>query len=187
MKQWLMNLIKRGRINSAAEGVLQTVKLEVSGIDVSADVERWQQLGLATMPNDGVAALVLSIAGHRFVIALEDTDNRPKDLQKGEVALWHANGDRITLKDDNTVHVKTKHYVVESENSYTVKTKQFNVEAQSIKWTSAVMTFKTPVAKFGGLVQAIGDVQGAGVSLSAHTNLPPNFTPVPSVPPPEVD
>ncbi len=141
------NLIKRALGSAASDkGLVQTVKIDVHVNDGSHDVERWQQLGLASMPVDGDAALVLSVAGHRFVVALDDLKNRPKDLDNGEVVLWHRNGDEVRLKNGNTIHAKTKDFIVDARDSFTVNSKAVAInatESYALSTTLATLNVST--------------------------------------------
>lgn len=114
MNDDLNKLVRRSTaISDVEEGVLiQVVDLDMTSTDGSKKVERWQQYGFTSRPVSGAHALVISVKGHRFVVALDHLKDRPKDLAPAEVAVWHKNGDRIHFKDNNEIHAKTNLFKV---------------------------------------------------------------------------
>ena len=81
-----------------------TVQVALAAGELRSDVPIMQEYGLVSRPVPGSDLLVAFIGGDRtrgVVIATGDQRGRPKDLQPGEVCLFHpSTGSRIWLKED---------------------------------------------------------------------------------------
>jgi phage baseplate assembly protein V len=97
---------------------IQKVKVNCLKDEVIPDMDRIQEYGFETYPyadkyTEGIA---LFIGGNRekgIVFNLCSRKYRPTDLNEGEVCLYSADSDegndnRITIKPDNTIEIKTK-------------------------------------------------------------------------------
>ncbi|MBY4641567.1 phage baseplate assembly protein [Gluconacetobacter entanii] len=84
-----------------------TVQVALAAGELRSDVPVMQEYGLASRPVPGSDLLVAFIGGDRtrgVVIATGDQRGRPKDLQPGEVCLFHpSTGSRIWLKADGSI------------------------------------------------------------------------------------
>lgn len=91
----------------------QTVQVELGADgdgnpELRADVERPQNYGFTSRPLDGAEAFVAFLGGkrdHGVVIAVEDRRYRVKSLEKGEVAIYTDEGDKIVLKRGGNIEV----------------------------------------------------------------------------------
>ena len=86
-----------------------TVQVALAADELRSDVPIMQEYGLASRPVPGADLLVAFIGGDRtrgVVIATGDQRGRPKDLQPGEVCLFHpSTGSRIWLKADGSIAI----------------------------------------------------------------------------------
>jgi phage baseplate assembly protein V len=99
----LENLLRRARLRGLAEGKVQTVRAESLEGDAKDAVERWQDYGFAAHPLDG-QGLRLEVGGHTIVLRMDRIAERPQ-LAAYEVALWHKEGHKITLKANGLVQI----------------------------------------------------------------------------------
>lgn len=70
--------------------------------------EHVQSYGLTASPPEGAQGVALSVGGQReqmVTVAIDDRRSRPRDLARGEVALYDHNGQRIHLRDTDIVVV----------------------------------------------------------------------------------
>lgn len=107
--------------------VTQEMQVEISRGEVRDKVDRLQNYGFTSVPLEGAEAIVLSIGGdrgHPVVVVCDDERYRHKELQAGEVAIYHHQGDLIELLNDNVIHIKTaKKVFIESDDVVHVKSK----------------------------------------------------------------
>ncbi|MBV0888143.1 phage baseplate assembly protein [Komagataeibacter oboediens] len=86
-----------------------TVQVALAAGELRADVPIVQEYGLASRPVPGSDLVLAFIGGDRtrgVVIATGDQRGRPKDLQPGEVCLFHpSTGSRIWLKADGSIAI----------------------------------------------------------------------------------
>ncbi|MBL7233388.1 phage baseplate assembly protein domain-containing protein [Komagataeibacter oboediens] len=86
-----------------------TVQVALAAGEIRADVPIIQEYGLASRPVPGSDLVMAFIGGDRtrgVVIATGDQRGRPKNLQPGEVCLYHpATGSRIWLKADGSIAI----------------------------------------------------------------------------------
>ncbi|MCE2577556.1 phage baseplate assembly protein domain-containing protein [Gluconacetobacter entanii] len=86
-----------------------TVQVALAAGELRSDVPVMQEYGLASRPVPGSDLFVAFIGGDRtrgVVIATGDQRGRPKDLQPGEVCLFHpSTGSRIWLKTDGSIAI----------------------------------------------------------------------------------
>lgn len=146
----LLNLIKRIRVSAVDNsGLIQTVTVELYSNDKSEMVERHQQYGHCSHPDpeSDLAGVVVTVAGQRFVLALDDPKHRPKDAEPGEVDVWHKNGVRMRLKNDETVETICKQYLVKA---------------------SEKVRLETPRVETTGEIHSDGDQVAAGISQTQH-------------------
>jgi phage baseplate assembly protein V len=104
----------------------QMVQVDLLADETSDDVEHLQTYGLTSVPFAGADGLFLSVAGSRsngVVLAVGDRRYRLTGLQKGEVALYDDQGQKVHLKRDGIsietsmkVTVTAPHVVVISDD-----------------------------------------------------------------------
>lgn len=86
-----------------------TVQAALAAGEMKADLPIMQEYGLASRPVPGSDLVIAFIGGDRtrgVVIATGDQRGRPKDLQPGEVCLFHpSTGSRVWLKLDGSISI----------------------------------------------------------------------------------
>lgn len=167
IKRALANLMKIGHVSDVNEGLMQTLRVDVNAIDASDDVQRWQQLGFASKPVDGDAALVVSVAGHRFVVAVDDLASRPKDLSAGEVALWHRDGHEVRLKNGQVINAQCKRMVINAEDEFVVNTKKAVTNASTRAVVNSPLTRVSAMLNVGGITTLGATVNVTGAATFA--------------------
>lgn len=91
----------------------QMVQVDLLADETSGDLEHLQAYGLTSVPLAGADGLFLSVAGSRsngVVLAVGDRRYRLTGLQKGEVALYDDQGQKVHLKRDG-ISIETTHKV----------------------------------------------------------------------------
>lgn len=147
------NLMRWVRVRGLTEGKMQKGRVEGLPNDARDDAQRPQDYGFAGNPVEG-QGLKLEMGGHTVIIRLDRLAERPQ-LAAYEVALWHKDGHKVTLKAGGLVQVDCTSLVVNAAAGVTLNTPAVAV--------SGVLTV-------GGTVVAVGNVTGAGKSLAAHTH-----------------
>lgn len=118
----LANIIRRVRIRGLVEGLIQRARIEGLPNDARDNVERHQNYGYAANPVEG-EGLRLELGGHTIILTMDKIDSRPQ-LAAWEVAVWHKDGHKITLKDDGKVVVDCSQFIVNASESVTLNTPQ---------------------------------------------------------------
>lgn len=82
---------------------LKMQELQVNGLagETIDGVERFQQYGFTSVPHPGAEAILLSIGGdrsHPVVIAVDDRRYRLKALDRGEIALYDDQDQKLHIK-----------------------------------------------------------------------------------------
>ncbi|WP_395371700.1 phage baseplate assembly protein [Komagataeibacter diospyri] len=119
-----------------------TVQAALAAGEVKADLPIMQEYGLASRPVPGSDLIVAFIGGDRtrgVVIATGDQRGRPKDLQPGEVCLFHpSTGSRIWLKADGSIALNPANNKVTTPGDFTAggTITGNEVEAQGIRLSS---------------------------------------------------
>lgn len=152
-------------------------------------VERLQEYGFTSRPLDGAEAAVIFLGANReagLIIATEDARYRLKSLEKGEVALYTDEGDKIhfkrgrkieittqTLKIDAatkvevnspTVQVVCETATVEADNATVEASVQATIEAPLVNITAATsVNADTPLLNVTGLIACAGLAAGGGI------------------------
>lgn len=85
-------------------------QLQVTLLDgeVRSKVNRYQHYGFTSVPEDGAECVLAAVGGHRdhlVVLACDDPRYRKKNLQPGEVALYHKSGSYVLMKANGDVQV----------------------------------------------------------------------------------
>ena len=107
----IANLVARAVVRLVTDSTgLQVVQLEVLDGETREGCERFQSYGFSSVPLDGAEAVVLFVGGrrdHGLVVAVDDRRHRKKDLEAGEVAIYHHGGSYILLRDDGSIEIET--------------------------------------------------------------------------------
>lgn len=145
--------LRRARIRGLKEGQVQRGRSEATENDVKDDAERFQDYGLAANPVDG-QGLVMTVDGHTIIVRMDRLAERPQ-LAAYEVAVWHKEGHKITLKEGKLIQV----------------------DCDTLKVNAAVkVEFNTPLVTNSGAMTAqgrvtgVGGVTAAGKALDGHTH-----------------
>lgn len=94
---------------------LQTLQLSLLSDEVRANVERVQQYGFTSHPQNGAEAVAVAVGGsrdHLVVIAVDDRRYRLRGLAQGEVAIYTDEGDKIVLKRGGIIEMTAATQVV---------------------------------------------------------------------------
>lgn len=87
-----------------------TVQVALAAGEMRSDVPLIQEYGFASRPVPGSDIVIMFQAGDRargVGIASGDQRNRPKDLNPGEVCIFHPlTGSRLTMLQDGTILIK---------------------------------------------------------------------------------
>lgn len=94
---------------------MQLVQLTALEGETRADVERVQNYGFTSVPQEGAEAVTLFPGGFReqgLVIAADDRRYRLTGLQAGEVAIYTDQGDKVVIERGGTIRVTAATKVV---------------------------------------------------------------------------
>lgn len=127
---WFANLLRRARIRGLAEGKVQRARAEALEDDAKDEAERWQDYGFAANPVDG-QGLVINAGGHTVVIRMDRIAERPQ-LAAYEVAVWHRDGGRITLKAGGVVQIECTELQVTASTGVTMDTPSLVVAGKEL-------------------------------------------------------
>lgn len=151
--------LRRARIRGLKEGQVQRGRSEATENDVKDDAERFQDYGLAANPVDG-QGLVLTVDGHTIIVRMDRLAERPQ-LAAYEVAVWHKEGHKITLKDGKLIQVDCDTYRVNA--------------AVKVEYNTPLVTNSGSMTNAGnmtaqGRVTGVAGVTAAGKALDGHTH-----------------
>lgn len=88
---------------------LQRMQIEILKGELRDSVERFQDYGFTSHPHEGSEAVVGFLGGdraHGIILKVDDRRYRLKALEKGEVAMYSDEGDKIVLKRNGQILVK---------------------------------------------------------------------------------
>ena len=91
---------------TAIDNTKKTQRLQVNALykETLSDIERFQEYGLETYPLSNSEVFIGFINGNRdagIALCVHDRDQRPKDLEEGEVCLYN-NQDDCEIRLNNT-------------------------------------------------------------------------------------
>jgi phage baseplate assembly protein V len=106
------NLFARAVLSRADDDKeIQELQLGILDGETRDGIERFQEYGFTSVPEDGAEAAVLFVGGHRdhgIAVAVDDRRYRPTGLAGGEVCLYHKDGARVHFKADGSVEIIPK-------------------------------------------------------------------------------
>lgn len=105
----ILNRSLLSRVND--ETPIQTCQISIMRDEVKDGVERVQDYGFTSNPNEGAEALVGFINGNKdqgIIIKIDDSRVRLKPLEKGEVAIYNDKGAYVKLNKDGDIEIKSK-------------------------------------------------------------------------------
>jgi phage baseplate assembly protein V len=111
----------------------QTVQASLLAGETRDNIERMQQYGFSSVPLAGAEGVFLSLGAVRdngVMIIAGDRRFRAKGLQGGEVAIYTDEGDRITLKRNHEIEIKTKVLTIKAETKVRMETPLCEVTGQ---------------------------------------------------------
>lgn len=126
---WFENIIRRARLRTLAEGLVQKARAEALDDDAKDEAERFQDYGFTAHPVDG-EGLVINAGGHTIVLRMDRLAERPQ-LAEYEVSVWHKEGHRVTLKAGKLVQVDCDELVINAATRVAINTAQLDVAATS--------------------------------------------------------
>jgi len=158
LKDRIMNAIARGVLLQIDDSKkLQSLQLSLFAGEIKDQVERFQNYGFTSHPFEGAEGVCLFPQGNRdhgIVICVDDRRFRLKALEKGEVAIYTDEGDKIHLKRNKEIEVLTNKLTVNAANEVEVNTQVANVNA------SSSVTVDSPISTFTGDVTVEGNILG---------------------------
>lgn len=160
------------------EGNMQRVQISLLEDEVIDDVERFQDYGFTSVPEEGAEATVVFVGAdrsHPIVVVADDRRVRKKGLKPGEVAVYHKNGDFIHLKNENEIEVKTKTFNVNCTTATIAAESEVMLDSPLVTLTGRQQTTGKKsgggASTFvGGLENTGGDITSNGISLEHHTH-----------------
>lgn len=91
----------------------QEAQVSLLAGEARARVERFQEYGFSSRPQNGAEAAMVFVGGgrdHGIIVATEDRRYRVTGLERGEVAIYTDEGDSIILRRGRLVEVTTQTY-----------------------------------------------------------------------------
>ncbi len=160
------------------EGNMQRVQISLLEDEVIDDVERFQNYGFTSVPNEGSEATVVFVGAdrsHPIVVVADDRRVRKKGLKPGEVAIYHKNGDFIHLKNGNCIDISTKTLTISCETATFTANSEITLDSPLVTLTGRQQTTGEKsgggASTFaGGLENTGGDITSNGISLEHHTH-----------------
>ena len=160
------------------EGNMQRVQISLLEDEVIDDVERFQDYGFTSVPEEGAEATVVFVGAdrsHPIVVVADDRRVRKKGLKPGEVAVYHKNGDFIHLKNGNFIDISTKTLTISCETATFTANSEITLDSPLVTLTGRQQTTGEKsgggASTFaGGLENTGGDITSNGISLEHHTH-----------------
>ena len=141
-------------------------------------MERFQNYGFTSVPNEGSEATVVFVGAdrsHPIVVVADDRRVRKKGLKPGEVAVYHKNGDFIYLKNEKEIEIKTTTFKVNCTTATIAAESEVKLDSPLVTLTGRQQTTGEKsgggASTFvGGLKNTGGEVISNGISLEHHTH-----------------
>lgn len=160
------------------EGNMQRVQISLLEDEVIDGVERFQDYGFTSVPEEGAEATVVFVGAdrsHPIVVVADDRRVRKKGLKPGEVAVYHKNGDFIHLKNGKEIEIKTTTFKVNCETATLAASSEIMLDTPLVTLTGRQQTTGEKsgggASTFvGGLENTGGDIVSDGISLEHHTH-----------------
>jgi len=140
------SLFSRGKLSSSNDsGKVQKVKASLLAGELKDDMERLQEYGFTSRPPDNSEALILSIGGnrdHSIVINCNDRTYRINNLEKGEIAFYTDEGDKMHFKRGNKIEIETKELTVNTDK-FKVQNSTAELVEELVKLVDELIKTKT--------------------------------------------
>jgi phage baseplate assembly protein V len=105
----IANMVARATVKLVDDSKkIQILQVGVLKGETRSEIERFQNLGFTSVPEEGAEAVVLFVGGrrdHGYAVAVDDRRYRLKDLEPGEVAMYHKSGSKIVMKANGDIEV----------------------------------------------------------------------------------
>ena len=162
--------LRRARMRSLKEGLVQSLRVEALENDAKDNAERFQDYGYAANPVDG-QGLAITVGGHTIVLRLDRLAERPR-LAAYEVSVWHKEGHSVTLRAGKLVEVNCDTFRVNAAVKVELNTP---LVAASAKQTVGDTLDVTNGLSGGGAATLAGRLTAGGVTaagkvLDGHTH-----------------
>ncbi|PTU03743.1 baseplate assembly protein [Pseudomonas sp. HMWF031] len=155
----------RAVASASTQGMLLGVQMQgLAGETVSG--EMFQHYGFTSSPLPGAEYICIPVGGssqHAVVVASEDGRYR-LTLDKGEVALYTDEGDKVHLKRGRVIEVETDTLIVKATTKVSFQTPLLE--------TSGTVTIEKGLAVKGNIVTT-GSI-GVGGNILAQGSISPN-------------
>ena len=112
--------LRRARLRSLVEGLVQKVRVEATEGDTKDAAERFQDYGFAANPVDG-QGLKIDVDGHTIVLRMDRLAERPQ-LAAYEVTVWHREGHGVTLKSGGLIEAEGVRMVLKMSEAVAIET-----------------------------------------------------------------
>lgn len=110
VKRRILGIFARAVVEESDDTTpIQTLQLSVMEDEVRDGVERFQDYGFTSNPPDDAEVIVGFIAGNRsqgIALKVDDPATRLKNLEKGEVAMYTADGSYLKAATGKELHGK---------------------------------------------------------------------------------
>lgn len=168
-------LLSRGRVTGAdGNKPMRTLQLELLSSDARDNVEHMEPYGFTSEPFVESEALAASLSGdrnHTVVITVADRRYRLKALKQGEVAIFDDQHRKVHLtRDGIVIDGVNSPITIKTGGTVDVKGQTINLTASNIKLKASNIALDSPMVNSSGAMKSVGDVSGAGISLSRHTH-----------------
>lgn len=161
---------------------IQSLQVKVNEDEVLDNIERFQDYGFTSNPLQGAEAVLAFAGGKRsngFIIKVDDRRYRLKALEKGEVAIYTDEGDKIHFKRGKQIDVETSILTINTSAKVVVNTKDAEVNAEKTTVTSpevdvissTKVSITTPLLKVSGLVTCGGLAAGGASPASGKVSV----------------
>lgn len=162
IRRQIFNLISRGIISVVnAEGGLQVFQCKLLSGEVKAGLEYFENYGVSAVPHEGAELLAGFLGGDRskgIVIAATDRRYRPKDLEKGDSALYDDKEQFVKLKKEGVlIHGKEGIFLQVGAAKIQIVGGQINIDAGGVPLTltnAPNVDFDTPSFRVSGEIVA---------------------------------
>lgn len=152
-------IVSRGVVNRSDDArKLQGLQVSLLA-DETALMERFQDYGFTSRPQDGAEAIALAVGGargHLVAIAVDDRRYRMTDLKNGEVAIYTDEGDVIHFKRGRNIEITAGAKV--TVNAPAVEA---NCETATVT-ASTKARLVTPLTEVTGNLKVLGQIIGQG-------------------------
>lgn len=118
-------LVSRGVVRSTSDsGQTQSATVTTHRHVDRSDVEIMQPFGFSSNPGKGAGIILLSVGGDQgdlIGLPMANRSQRLGNLKPGEAAMYGADGTRVHVKDDGTIHVPAREGLKVEAGPFTIE------------------------------------------------------------------